>query len=70
MKETIQHKFKAEKSFAGEKREKISKKDILLQAKSWTMRKKRVHPVLNLGTDPCCNDKYKEELKYVTITII
>jgi hypothetical protein len=34
------------------------------------MREKRVHPVLNLGTDPCCNAEYKEEMKCVTIRTV
>jgi hypothetical protein len=34
------------------------------------MREKRVHPVLNLGTDPFCLVWYKEEMKCVTITIV
>jgi hypothetical protein len=34
------------------------------------MREKRVQPVLNLGTDPCCIVEYMEELKCVTITTV
>jgi hypothetical protein len=34
------------------------------------MSEKRVHPVLNLGTDPCCIVEDKEELKCVTITTV
>jgi len=59
MKETIQHTFKAKKPFAGEKRKNASKQDISLQAKNWTMREKRVHPVLTLGTDPHCTAECK-----------
>jgi hypothetical protein len=58
----IQHTFKVEKSFAGEKSKKTSKQDILLWAKNWTMREKRIHPVLKLGTDPHCIVEYREEL--------